>query len=343
MRGVDGAKAVFNEKRCLQDEVTQRLCEQFPSEDSFASEDCLAIVQSLATVLETDIAAIERQHTISRKVIVSRSMARPVTLQTLSADFCLRQHAQRMVDGCSLYYVDGAAIRAKLARRQKKGPAKVKKQNQKKRKNSGGGGAFRAFLAVTTKGQKATASSWSQAGKVWRGLSPDQKAVFRNIGRLGTASHRRGFKSFGNIKKSSASGASLALDLGVADLSDPNLPLDDGRVSDQGKTPAESQLELVEWERPLAANSFLGPDALQAFHPEKELRDKMKEIRASSVKVCAQFATARDETLNTLTKFCKGGASLPPASSKVLLPGAPGVGEAANSFMPKPSKIPWLE
>lgn len=150
------AKEVFNHRRCLQDEVTQELCKMFQSEELFSSECCLAIIQSIASVMETDIGAIERQHTISRKVIMARSTARPVTLQTLSADFFLRQYTQRTTDSCSFNYIDGESVRSKLRKAQNR-PKKIIKKKPKR----GGGGAFRAFLSMTTKGSKASGSSWS--------------------------------------------------------------------------------------------------------------------------------------------------------------------------------------
>ena len=82
--GEENCRLVYQEKRCRQDELTQHLIDLCGSEQAFCN-DAIPIIKALAMLADTDIGAIERQHTISRRIIVSRSQSKPVSLDMLSA------------------------------------------------------------------------------------------------------------------------------------------------------------------------------------------------------------------------------------------------------------------
>eukprot|EP00438_Fugacium_kawagutii_P031259 Skav218631 [mRNA] locus=scaffold365:169195:172418:+ [translate_table: standard] len=198
---LDGnAREVFDTPRCLQDEITRRLCESCESAEAFCSDDMISIVRALATIAETDIGQIERQHASSRRTILTRVQARPMSLQSVSADFMIRHFVQRCTDAFSFQYFDCGSVLAKLKRRQRRS---LKKRGTRKtiKKRRGGGGGFRAFLSIKTAGTKATPDSWRLAGAAWRGMTEQEKAYYKDIGEAATVTHRRGFRSFGKRRQ----------------------------------------------------------------------------------------------------------------------------------------------
>lgn len=300
---------MFEEKDCLKDEVTLCLCHLFDTCESFCGDDCRAILIALATLVEVDIGAIERQRAISRKVIQSRNTTHAVTLQTLSADFMVRQSMQRSTDSFSFQHFDCTSIVRKLKRRHLRNSKQTKKKIKKRK---GGGGAYRAFLSVRTKGTAATAESWSQAKVAYRNLSEEDKAYFKDLGRLATAAHRQGFKAFGPAKKQSSSGA--------------------GQLA--------SSLSQSSAVMPV----FAAGSQLVIHDPDSILQKEMKQISSTSSQISERTNKKRQEALETLEAFSKNQTPIKAASKTDLLPAAPCVGEdPGNAFIPKPGKIPWLE
>ena len=121
LQSVESAKIVFRDPVCLKDEWTRRLCQVFPTEAEFCSNDCTSLIESLAVLCDTDIAPIERQHTIARRVICSRAaLARAVALKSLSADWLLRQNIQAKANLRAYLYFDSTKSRNDLHKHLKK-------------------------------------------------------------------------------------------------------------------------------------------------------------------------------------------------------------------------------
>lgn len=204
LKGPQEAAMVFNDPVCLKDEVTQKLCQRFPSVETFSSEECHCLIETLALLAETDIAPIERQHTIARRVIYTRgNTAKAVTLKSLSADWLLRQAMQTKANLKSYMYFDSPASRAKLRKHLTK--KRVKQRQVKKRR--GGGGAWRAFVSCKLKGVKGNSELFKKCREEYHALSGEEKLRYQNIGWLASGSHRAGFKPFGPRTKDSSSEA----------------------------------------------------------------------------------------------------------------------------------------
>ena len=311
--GAEAAK-VFNQRWCLKDELTQALCEAFPSDLEFSSEDCLEVIQALAILAETDIGAIERQHTIGRKIILSRSMTRPVALRTLSADFLLRQSCQCNTDSFSYLYFDSDSIIKKLQRRQRRN--KKPKKRQKARR--GGGGSFRAFLSETTRGTKASKYSWKRAAREYRNLSPEQKAYYKELGALGTESHKRGYHSFGKpVRPEPQRSGGMASLLSIGSASS-------GHHDSLGSSPL--------------------PDQLSLFDPKLKVKELLSKIHTAGSAVRKQAVESREKDLETVSSFLDGGSVSKPLSNVPHLPECRFSSECgATSYLPKPSSVPWME
>ena len=340
VNGGEEAVAIFNQKRCLQDQVTQELCKVFSSPASFSSRNCIELVQAIAILADTDIGAIERQHTIGRKIIQSRSLTTAVGLQTLSADWVLRQTSQANCDALSYLYFDSQSVVRKLQRKQKRN--QKPKRPQKARR--GGGGGFRAFLSSTTRGEKASGLSWKNSAKTWRAMTAEEKKPFEEMGALGTASHKRGYSSFGDRPK-----------VQRKKKQQPALP---SCVAGQAvrNSNAEILLSDISMQSQDLGSALAVPPQhhLQLLDPEQALTDKLALIRSAGERVRKQASDAREAELGAISSFLNN-ASLPsclagfpdprPISAATEPPDhAPNAGtELARSYLLKPSPLPWLE
>ena len=329
--GRDVAVSIYNEKRCLQDEMTQHLATRFNSEDSFASKDCHAIVQALALLVETDIGAIERQHTLSRKIIQSRSSAKAVGLEMLGADWLVRNALQAKTDSCSYMFFDSYAMVMKLKRRVRKNavPKKVKKKR-------GGGGRFRAFLSVTGKGVKATPESWAQAGADWRRLTDEEKAEFEDIGKFATEAHRRGFHAFGKRDRKKQ------IQQPILPLPSSSSQMPHGAASasaNSGSADVESQSARVGQE--LVAMS---QQLVSVSNPENLVLEKLRESGSLGVQIRKQNDQHREDARSTLSQYLKGELSSAPSHPCADdVPDVSGFCPEGSVSLPKPSTLPWVE
>ena len=320
LKGEGAAAAVFNDKRCLQDEVTQGLCSEFDSEAAFCSPACLDVIRALGILGDTDIGAIERQHAISRKIIQARSVTHAVALATLSADFMLRQTVQRKTDVFTYLYFDCDNVVRKLKRRQQRN---AKKQKGRKRKRRGGGGAYRAFLSDVCRGKKATPWQWQRLAAQYRSLGPEQKDHYKAVGALGTTSHRAGFKSFGaGTKKAKKKVA------GQMKSIDSNLDL-------SASPPPASAPDIDLWQE----------GRLVLFDPDKHLKEKFAIVKLSGQEVHRQVAEAREHDASAISSFLAGTSCLgePPSLEGFQEPKPNSDPQSSHSLLPMPSSLPWME
>lgn len=131
LQSKDQACNVFNDPRCVQDEVAQALCKTYSTVEAFCSPECVAVLETIAVLADTDIGAIERQHTLSRKVIQSRSLAKAATLKTLNADWLLRRACQNKASLLTYNYFDSRESRRKLSTFHKTRLKTVKKKEKR--------------------------------------------------------------------------------------------------------------------------------------------------------------------------------------------------------------------
>ena len=376
------AAAVFHEPRCLKDEFSQMLCKAYNSEQSFCSESCRQILETVAMLGEVDIAAIERQHTISRKVIQTRSMARAVTLKALNADWLLRNHAQNKANVLSYFYFDSRDTRRKFARFQREAKKKVKKR----KKRRGGGGAWRAFCSEMSRGVKLTRPVVKAMAALYNALSPEDKQKFKDIGALATVSHRKGFQAFGSGKKKglgksvksrtpatrvqkalpSMAAASSQVLPSLQTPPEPSAQMSQEHPDDANPSPAAShetlalklQQELSSVSPPTAGSVAVAaqssgakqaghPFQLQVFNPIQDLLGSLSKVDDTVKKHMQEIRAGRDAQTNDFGSFVRGGTGIGRVADQVF----PDDQEirtlsqltSGSCLMPQPSELTSVE
>eukprot|EP00438_Fugacium_kawagutii_P015847 Skav230439 [mRNA] locus=scaffold1601:239191:239841:+ [translate_table: standard] len=197
---------------------------------------------------------------------------------------------------------------------------KAQKQPKKRR---GGGGGFRAFLSETTRGQKASAFLWRERAQAYRSLSPEEKAKYKELGALATASHQRGFDAFGGKVRKKAQ-----------------------RAISRARAPAQIADALPQ-DAATIANSFA---IVPTENPEQFVKAKLAKIRHAGVNVRNQVSNAREAAMHDIVGFLNQ-ARLPQCVNdwpnfRPSAPAAsdnPGADSKLVSFLPKPSTLPWME
>ena len=297
LQGPELANKVFHDPPCLKDEITLALCSQFTEEEFCADQGvCRLVIEALALLAETDIGPIERQHTISRRVVQSRSLANPaVTLKSLSADWLLRQGAQRRANLMSYFFFDSSATRRKFNKFAKQ--RKCVRKTQQKKKKRGGGGGWRAFCSVFLKGQKGTRDRFKRAKAAYWALPEDERKRYRLIGELATKSHRAGFKPFGSRESHRMIQSNSEIAVPPA-----------GRPS-----PSPPQAEPVSALEALAPGSLSSHQHMCVLYPSQDLLDKLKEIKKKVSQRSAEEAQDREIVVANVAAFLKGDALVQPS------------------------------
>lgn len=322
LQNTEAAKDVFNDPKCLKDEVTQKVCERFPTPEEFCSFECLSIIEALALQAETDIGPIERQHTISRRVISTRGGAsgKAVTLKALSADWLLRQSSQRKVDIQSYHIFDSATTRLKLRKAWGKKTFKLKTRKSKR----GGGGSWRAFVSANLKGRKGDADIFRRLKRQYRALTEEEMHFYRQAGTVASASHRAGFKKpFGPRKSQQlkpAESGSCHVGSAIA--------------------PAAHEMDAAIVAAPLWHVAILDPI--------KDLKDQLRQVKQHVSQTRKEEASVRQAFVESIKIFQRGSSSCGPLlqaddflqKGEGYLDSMPGIG---SSMYPRPSTVPRAE
>ena len=335
LKGASEAERVWKDPPCLKDEISLDLCSRFSPDD----ERCMDMIRSLGCLMHTDIAAMERGHTLGRKVNQTRNqLGAGLHLKTMVADWMLRKAAQLKADALSYLYFDGPVPRRKFAQfcaKLKSGEAKA--QRKKKRKKRGGGGSWRAYVSCQSKGTKCTKRILKELAQSYRNLTPEQLASYREIGALATVSHRLGFKAFGQgLKQARESHGNR-----VAETGSSFLPLTAFAHEQSEASSAGQALGL----------GVLTETSLSAFNPHERLATTLKEIN-KVVRAAYKAANQdREHVVETVSSFQKGQSTrsgIPDPTSvlaerRTLLdkPQIPPYLE--GTCRPKPSTLPWFE
>lgn len=333
--GNEHAQKIFEDKRCVQDELSQSLCSLFPSVEAFASNDCLKIIEAIALQGETDIGPIERQHAISRRVIQTRSLTHGVALRSLSADWLLRQSIQKKTDSFTFLHFDSNHAIEKLKRQQKKHYKQHMNMNLKK-KRRGGGGAFRAYVSSQTKGQtgKPDAAALKEIARKYKLLDQEQKEFYAEAGILGTKSHRMGLHSFGpqpprKKHRTKRERTRLAL----ADAAPEALHIVDESTSNPfAIVPSSDFVALIG----------------SSFSHEESLNERLAIISEEGRNAHKQSEASRNDAHETFNAFLQGRCTSQPQSAAPFVDGHPkvdypGSEDLQHGLVPKPSRLPWLE
>ena len=167
---------------CLQEDLFKMIVARYPLAEDLASEECLTVVEALAQQFAVDIAAIEAKHSTNRDFSLLRSKGWVTSLEPVSARFNIQHFGFQ------------AGPARKMASRQ------TKNQPKKLRKRRGGGGALRAFISASSRGQKGK-PNLKRLGHLFKQLPDEELQRYKEIGAAGTLAHRKGYASFGKIKR----------------------------------------------------------------------------------------------------------------------------------------------
>ena len=359
LQSEEDAKAVYEECRsypCLLDELAHNLSSRH-SESDFLSTG-LQVIEAIALLAETDIGPIERQHTISRKIINSRSLAKSATFKTLNADWLLRQACQHKANTMSYLYFDSTRTRRKLAAFHRKQKKTIKAQKKKR----GGGGAYRAFVSDFSKGFKLNKATMKELGKVYRTLKPEVLEFYKEVGQSASTAHKKGFKPFGPRGKSKKTKEQFHSDLGSLDVvsdspgqssafqADSAAPGDSDSllealqaegVDSQAQTPSDAPMSLAQ------------PQFQIVLHrPDQSLLDSLGDIKKNSLQSAKDMEIAETQYAQTISSFLEGASALGPPDpvgqfsrleSAESEPAFEQISRWQSSMFVKPGKLPWAE
>ena len=184
-------RQVLDDPSCLYDELTFKLVRKYPSPDALESFEAKALVCGLAEMTMLDIAGIEARHAAARRVNTVRStQASTASFETLSGLILVRSIMKARSDWL---HARGFSSVQKAQRR--KGCSSKKKMENKKTVHRGGG-AWRAFQHLEKRGfgkQQAMSRDYRRI----KSQDGPEFAALRELGRLGNAASRAGFRSFG--------------------------------------------------------------------------------------------------------------------------------------------------
>eukprot|EP00438_Fugacium_kawagutii_P004176 Skav201936 [mRNA] locus=scaffold1356:67969:71672:+ [translate_table: standard] len=188
---------------CLHDDFFKLLIEHYHDANGLCSPECLCIVECIAKMFPVDIACLEARHSTNRDFSLLRSKGWVSSLEALSARFNIQHFSvsESTLNLSGLQPQDAESFPVKHEHAsQTRTRKKTQKQHTKKKGSRGGGGGWRAFVSVTTRGQKSK-PDLSALGQQFRELSAQEREKFRRIGSAGTRAHRHGFAAFGARKR----------------------------------------------------------------------------------------------------------------------------------------------
>jgi hypothetical protein len=215
--GGEGLSVVEDDVRdsqCLFDELAHVFTNMF--DELLGGEESQAMLMTLASMLEVDIAAIEAKHAATRRIIQMRSLQTwASSLETVSADWTCRQHSMIRAETHNQPDTEHNSNAQSTAGQRKSSSSSSRSTTESR--VGGGGGAFRAFIHVAGAGAKFTKASMKVLSEKYRALDGDELAYFQELGSLGSLSHRHGHTSFGQVP-SAARGGQATGDVAAAPL-----------------------------------------------------------------------------------------------------------------------------
>ena len=158
-------------------------------------EEAMMELTVLALAITTTTARLESINaTIRRRVTILGTQTHPPSLDTVSAEFILGKFRRKLTfSRCP----PGHKSHGKLNRQAKVGkPAGQAPPDGTKRRRGGGGGAWRAFTHVRCRG--GARPDFRALADEFRSLTPAERQVFVDLGRLAVISHRAGGRGFGS-------------------------------------------------------------------------------------------------------------------------------------------------
>ena len=194
--GPETLEQVYHSPECRQDSFTKGFCKQFPlKEDLSIDADGRACLQAMLQSISTETVGIEWGHGRVHRLIQAGSVqAVTPSLEFIAAQWLCQKHHQR-ISRTGLHNTEkhtkvGEDPEAEAA---SDDPAP-------KRRKTGGGGTWRAYISLTTRGQK-TSPDLKELGQRFQRDRAEQTQIYLQAQELGAAATRRhqeaGALSFG--------------------------------------------------------------------------------------------------------------------------------------------------
>ena len=222
------ARSLLRLKPCQLDSLSEWFVATFPKAKDLRSDICRAMVHTIAACVSVDVAEIECRHAQVRKLLTAKSTTWDSLLETLSADFLVRQVAKAQFEDAEVldrlaFYKDHPApdedafCQFKQQREMKRQAAKkharaakarrraiaLKKKQRKRLMKPPQGGAQRAYVHQEL--PKASPQEWKNRRALFRRvnaafkrLTSAEKQRYVELGQAATDSARAGSEAFVN-------------------------------------------------------------------------------------------------------------------------------------------------
>lgn len=177
---------------CVRDAWSHTFLQTY--DDNPASEEAMAVLVSVASMLKLDIAEIECRHASIRRHLHTRIQTHVMSFSELSGMWmsqqCRTQSAVAEVGAI------GHKLRARRHTSRAAGSANLKRCGPQKRKRTqgGGGGSHRAFVSEQLRVRQLKLPTPGVAAMLWReyrGLTDEQRARYKDVGAVATERARK--------------------------------------------------------------------------------------------------------------------------------------------------------
>ena len=162
---------------CLRDELAEAYFQRFATKEEILSPTGIATLQTIASVVDTDISAMEARHAVTRRLTVLRSLQTwGVSLEDVNVQWTIKQAAKE-------YFLDPSR-KEKHAALNKKDSGKAKRKAKHRHGpggKGGGGGSWRAFLHVEFSGSRFNKQTLKEASQRYRGCTSHDLHFEHNI------------------------------------------------------------------------------------------------------------------------------------------------------------------
>ena len=197
------AQDVLNTPPCMMDSFTRKLISTYPTPEELVSAEALSILHSVFDLCELDVAGIECRHASIRHLLDSKNATWDVILETLSADFLVRQATIQN----SMYQdlVSDTPLHAGIAKNPSQPLRKISRRKRRAREPSKKvhGGGQRAYFhhrmqqfSKTEKKQIGLSNLYKQMHGEYKSLAVEDMEHFSRLGRAAKVTGRAGFRPF---------------------------------------------------------------------------------------------------------------------------------------------------
>ncbi len=176
--GIDSARKVYRMRHCVRDELATSFFEAYPNPEDSQSSDAKCFLQTLALMVDVDIASLECGHSSIREQSRQRARGHIPTLPQISAQVLSRFIASKHSHELNRPKGRNDPEQPEPNDSTDEVPTRVKR--------TGAGGAYRAFISEHAKGKRLHANLLKDLTLKYNALTYDEKQVYREKGALMT-------------------------------------------------------------------------------------------------------------------------------------------------------------